>query len=186
MGLDSVELILAFEKYFKTEIPDREAEQMYRIETVIDYLATVIDVKPDTAGISALLHRRFSSFLDMEPEAFIFEKYDHLDKDFWQQIEHRTRLKIALPQTGAKRPEDGNIFQKIFQTSPGYIAAEISYKRFLEVIAYINYTELAELQHCNSREALTVAVCGITIDRLGLDPYEVYPASSFVDDLVIS
>lgn len=186
MGLDSVELIVAFENYFKTEIPDREAEQMYRIDTVVDYLASVMDVKPDTADISALLHRRFSTFLDLQPEAFIFKQYDPADKDFWLQLERGTQLKIVLPKTGVKRAEELNFFKKIFYTSPGYIAAEISYKRFLEVIAYVNYTELADLQHCHTREALTIAVCGITIDRQGLDPYEVYPSSSFVDDLGIS
>lgn len=186
MGLDSVELIVAFENYFKTEIPDRETEQMYRIDAVVNYLTTVMDVKPDTAGISVLLHHKFSTFIDLEPEALLFEKYDQSDKDFWQQMEHATQLKIALPKTGVKRAEELNIFQKIFYTSPGYLAAEISYERFLEVIAYVNYTELADLQHCDTREALTIAVCGITIDRQGLDPYEVYPSSSFVDDLGIS
>ncbi|MBL7703912.1 MAG: hypothetical protein JNM21_00065 [Taibaiella sp.] len=63
---------------------------------------------------------------------------------------------------------------------------QITYERFLEVTAYVNYKVLTGPGKWNTLEALTIAVCGITIELNGLDPYEVYPSSRFVDDLGIN
>ncbi len=41
MSLDSVELIYEFEKHFDIEIPDIEAEKMYTVQQVVDYIYTV-------------------------------------------------------------------------------------------------------------------------------------------------
>lgn len=41
MSLDSVELLMEFEKHFDIEIPDIEAEKMYTVQQVVDYIYTV-------------------------------------------------------------------------------------------------------------------------------------------------
>lgn len=37
-SLDTVELIMAFEEAFETEIPDEEAEQINTVQAAIDYI----------------------------------------------------------------------------------------------------------------------------------------------------
>jgi len=180
MGLDSVELIIAFEKYFKINIPDREAEKMYRISDVVRYLNTVYATAPISKPVSGLLQNKFTDFLNLVPEAPVFERYRIEDKIFWEQVATGTNLAIVLPK--GRVPNTLNRLQRLFYLKPDYEVAQITYSRFLEVIAYVNYKALIEPGKWNSIEALTIVVCGITIELNDLDPYEVYPSSGFVDD----
>ncbi len=187
MGLDSVELIIAFEKYFKVDIPDREAEKMYGISDVVDYLASIKDLKSEDEEISVLLQHKFASLLKLQLVDPIFRQYNNKDEEFWKLLKMNTGLKIVVPKSLTERQIEAlNFFQKLFYKKPDYITDQINYKRFLEVIAYINYETLVNPAQCNTREAVTVAVAGITIKLNGLDPYEVYPDSRFVDDLGIN
>lgn len=90
MGLDSVELIIAFEKYFKLNIPDREAEQMYCISNVVNYLASIKELKRERNEICFLLQNKFAPFLKLNAADPIFKQYKHTDKDFWKQLEVHT------------------------------------------------------------------------------------------------
>lgn len=47
MGLDSVELVLAFEATFGIDIPDPECEKLMTPRDVIDYIARQLEVKED-------------------------------------------------------------------------------------------------------------------------------------------
>jgi acyl carrier protein len=38
-SLDTVELVMAFEEEFETEIPDEEAEKLTTVQSVIDYVS---------------------------------------------------------------------------------------------------------------------------------------------------
>lgn len=102
---------------------------------------------------------------------------------FWHRAAITTNLKIILPK---KTPGTPNLLQRLFYQKPGYTITQITCERFLEVTAYVNYEVLAGPGKWNSIEALTIVVCGLTIELLGLDPYEVYPDSKFVDDLGIN
>ena len=115
MGLDSVELIMEFERYFKLNIPDRGAEQMYRINDVVHYLSSVKELKQETEEICISLQQCFAPFLKLNATDPVFRQYKHTDKDFWKQLEVHTRLKIALPRSIAgKQIEDLNFFQQLF------------------------------------------------------------------------
>ncbi len=185
MGLDSVELIIAFEKYFKVNIPDREAEKIYRIIDVVRYLdATCNTTASKAEPVLSMIQNKFKDLFNLAPEDPIFKRYSVADKMFWRQAEVTTDLKIMLPD--GKDPGNLNLMQRLFYLKPGYEVAQITYGRFLEILAYVNYKTLIEPGKCNTIEALTIAVCGITIELNGLDPYEVYPSSSFVDDLGIN
>ena len=45
MGLDTVELIIEIETKFRVSIPDREAEKMFTLEKVSDWLFLNIETK---------------------------------------------------------------------------------------------------------------------------------------------
>lgn len=182
MGLDSVELIIAFEKYFKITIPDREAEKMYRISDVVHYLESIFNKNYTSERVSLLLQNKFVDLLNLSPGDAIFERYRIEDKMFWHRAAITTNLKIILPK---KTPGTPNLLQRLFYQKPGYTITQITCERFLEVTAYVYYKELLEPDRWNT-EVLTIAVCGITIELNGPDPYEMYPSSSFVDDLGIN
>lgn len=185
MGLDSVELVIEFEKYFKLNIPDREAENMYRVSDVVRYLnAIYTTTASDPEPVFSLLQNKFADLLNLGLEDPVFEKYKVESKAFWQQVAVATDLKIVLPESSATK--DLNMLQRLFYPEPDYVATQITYERFLEVTAYVNYKVLAGPGQWNTLEALTIAVCGITIELNSLDPYKVYPSSRFVDDLGIN
>jgi len=43
MGLDSIELVMEWEKYFNTEIPDKEAVKMSTVQDAIEYISTQVE-----------------------------------------------------------------------------------------------------------------------------------------------
>ena len=51
MGLDTVELVMAFEEAFELEIPNAEAERMRTVRDVVDYIA-----KPEIARAEWLVY----------------------------------------------------------------------------------------------------------------------------------
>jgi acyl carrier protein len=44
-SLDTVELVMALEEEFDTEIPDEEAEKISTVQTAIDYINTNVDAE---------------------------------------------------------------------------------------------------------------------------------------------
>ncbi len=42
-SLDTVELVMALEEEFKTEIPDEEAEKITTVQQAIDYITATLD-----------------------------------------------------------------------------------------------------------------------------------------------
>ncbi|MBL7703913.1 MAG: hypothetical protein JNM21_00070 [Taibaiella sp.] len=104
MGLDSVALIVEFEKYFKLNIPDREAERMYRVSDVVRYLNAIYNTTAsDPEPVFSLLQNKFADYLNLGPEDPVFEKYKIESKAFWQQVAVATGLKIALPKGSATK-----------------------------------------------------------------------------------
>ncbi|HTL83332.1 MAG TPA: hypothetical protein VL651_16570, partial [Bacteroidia bacterium] len=69
-------------------------------------------------------------------------------------------------------------------------ARDINYQdttveRFVELTAAINYEKLLGTRCIQNKDEIMIGVMGITIDRLGLNPYEVYPNKRFVADFGI-
>ena len=57
MGLDTVELVMAFEEEFEIEIPDTSAEAMVTVGDVVDFVAAELLRHGRTADSIAIYHR---------------------------------------------------------------------------------------------------------------------------------
>ena len=48
MGLDSVELLMEWEKYFDIQIPDPVAQKISTVQNAVDYFSTILDISDDS------------------------------------------------------------------------------------------------------------------------------------------
>ena len=57
MGLDTVELVMAFEEEFEIEIPDASAEEIVTVGDVVDFVAAEFLRRGEKADSVAIYHR---------------------------------------------------------------------------------------------------------------------------------
>jgi acyl carrier protein len=71
MALDSVEPVMSFEEEFSIEISDGDAEKMYTVGDVVDYVSAALVRRGDTpnpADIFLRVRRRTVDILNRDPE----------------------------------------------------------------------------------------------------------------------
>ncbi len=57
--------------------------------------------------------------------------------------------------------------------------------RFIDLIAAVNYQKIINRDNFQSKYEVIVCVMGITIEKIGVSPFEVFLSNSFTKDLGI-
>lgn len=93
MGLDSVELVLAFEEVFQISIPDREAEKLRTPHDAIECIASMLQVK--AMGPSTLPeYRTLRASQPLSPQ----ELSSLTRADIAQMVKAITLMQTGLPE----------------------------------------------------------------------------------------
>jgi len=187
MGLDSVELVMEWEKYFKIEIPDREASKMSTVQDAVEYISTQLKYSAQTIDTKRKLLDEFKDSivelginLSMESTETLFQQIPAKDYDIWKKISLVTKLEMPDPlTTGAF----GKFIDRIFPQKDFIDPTTID--RFIDLIAAVNYKKIINRDNFQSKYEVMVAVMGITIEKIGVSPFEVFLSSSFTKDLGI-
>lgn len=187
MGLDSVELVVEWEKYFKIEIPDKEAVKMETVQLAVDYISSQVNYSEQQTDIKEKIFEDFRnsvmgmgiiSTLDLSDA--IFKIVPMNDTATWQRISLETKLETPeFSMSGFL----GNIVDKIFGEKDDTDSTTLD--RYIDVLAAVNYEKIIDRDHIQSKYEVMVAVIGITIEKIGVSPFEVYLNSSFTKDLGI-
>jgi hypothetical protein len=192
MGLDTVELVMKFEKYFNTKIPDRVAGQMTTLQEAADSIARIMGVTNTAAPLRdyyfTMLHNllaRFDAgsppFQLSSPIAVHISPKEELN---WQRMEQVLQLKVPVPvllypeEAGWERQ-----VKKLVKIKPAYDWNSISVEQFILAIAAANYELLIQPAAITNTFEILVSVAGITVYHSGADYYEARPESSFTSDL---
>ncbi|RYE26467.1 MAG: acyl carrier protein [Sphingobacteriaceae bacterium] len=184
MGLDSVELVMEFEDYFLIEIPDHEAAKMGTIKSVVDYISTHLafadrgaDIKND---VLKRLSAAFASLNETLPELQekVFQVVPLENRETWKAISIQTGYDISKIS-----PADGfdKFLNRIFKQEVAEKDATVG--RLIDLLCATNYEQLIIKGQVQNRYEIMIAVMGITIDKMGNSPFEVFEDSSFTNDL---
>ena len=187
MGLDSVELVMEWEKYFKIEIPDNEASKMATVQDAIEYISTRVEYSSQPIDTKEKLLNTFRNSIvelginfSMTTNEIIFQQIPANDHDTWKRISVETKLEMPDPLTaGTFVKFIGRIFPQRDFIEPTTL------DRFIDLIAAINYEKIIDRNDIQSKYEVMVAVMGITIEKIGVSPFEVFLNSSFTKDLGI-
>ena len=102
MGLDSVELLMRFEKEFKKDVPDEDAATLYTVGDVANWFFNNLVIhSPDKGVKQQILDKLQLALQTLNPKAG-FKENDVLKdfipkenlKSFWRDLEFELKLKI--------------------------------------------------------------------------------------------
>ncbi|WP_207420226.1 hypothetical protein [Desertivirga brevis] len=183
MGLDSVELVMEWEDFFKLKIPDLEAAKMATIADAVTYISSQVEFVERGVDIKATmlsdLEGIFSLKSHVSLEEFLRTGVPPDEKALWKKMSGLSGYELPIP-TNSHRVEKW--YDKLLPKKAPYEPVTIN--RYIDLVCAVNYNALIQGSIQNQYEVM-IAVMGITIEKNGLDPFEVYWDSSFTNDLGI-
>ncbi len=190
MGLDSVELLMSFEKYFEIEVSDLEAEKIRSVEEMVDCVARHLKISNQKTPLKSSIFKKLESILIQEKlvdnslslSDTIFSIIDPDDRELWEKLSKELELQIPVPFRGAD-----TFFKNLLFSGwhPNYDWKKITTDQFITAICAYNYEKLIDPKSIKNTYEILIAITAITSDNIGVDLYEVEPHKRFVDDLGI-
>ncbi|RYE15453.1 MAG: hypothetical protein EOP34_03200 [Rickettsiales bacterium] len=184
MGLDSVELVMEWEDFFHLKISDLEASKMRTIADAVNYIST--HVKYVDRGISIKeevlkdITTLFSQFnLPIGSTDLVFKVLTVDEEQLWKEISQTAPYDLPLPFSTNTL---GKWYDKLFPSKVNL--NELTTDRYVDLICAVNYLKLIKQDVQNQYEVM-IAVMGMTIEKIGVSPFEVFWTSSFTNDLGI-
>ena len=192
MGLDSVELLMEFENYFKIQIPDSEAEKILTIQNMIDVVARHLNIEYVNAGMRDSIFKAVANFLQHEqnvnypiqPNDKIANYLEVSDNEIWNNL--GKAIGLLLPRPDNYDPQSTKLrhkFKKLIGWTPLYDWHSVTVGQFIDAVCARNYQQLLKGNILTSKYEIFIAIAGITVDKIGVDYFEVSPEKSFTSDL---
>ena len=194
MGLDSIELVMEIEKYFGIRIPDSEAENIYTIQKMVDSVAVHLKITNESMELrDKVLYKLSQAFQELGWATTEIE-LTHLasayipsnDKKVWSKLQNS--LSLSIPEIEIVRKGSNKISDKLktlINWTPSYEWDQITIEQFVAAICSNNYDELIDRNNIVTKYEIYIAIAGITVDKIGVDYYEIAPDKSFTTDLGI-
>ncbi len=188
MGLDSVELVFEIEKYFSIDIPDPEVEKVITVQQMVDCVAGYLKIVKVESPISRILFEQIRQFFELEKSIHlsdsmkdpIFCLVNPYDKDFWTKMSSCLNLSIPSPIIRT------NKLLKLILWNPIYNWKEITVNEFISSTIAMNLSSFISKEKIGSKYEIYCVIKSITVDKIGVDYFDVEPNVKFVDDLGIN
>ena len=192
MGLDSIELVMEIEKYFAIQIPDAEAEKIFTIQLMVESVSNHLGISNSSTELQKNIFNRILSSLPASKTSFenidlnsLASKYlSPHDKEAWNYF--KVNLGLEVPAPDFPNHNSSKFIDKLkrwVNWVPNYDWYSLTMEQFTNSICAANYLSLIDKNNIRSIFEVYVAVVGITVDKIGVDYYEVLPEKSFTTDL---
>ena len=200
MGLDTVDLVIEFERKFRINIPDYEAAKLATVRQAAEGILKHVQLKePDRdlfgevlASIRAALDATGIRPGELNPGTklnTIFSGEDVASQ--WEQFARALGLHIpALAKADLGEPPEPRI-RKLFgmpltsnffdQPDPPFLERDVSC--LVDCICGLNHEKFIDFDHLTSRYEVMIAVLVITSDKSGVEITSIFWDSSFTSDL---
>jgi acyl carrier protein len=190
MGLDSVELVMEIENFFKIRIEDKDAEKIYTVGDMTEHVSLLLNITSSDRNLFDNTLNKITSFLGWtNSDDFInndITKYinfsdDNLLADF------KEKVGLTIPFIPKKTTTE-NVFGKIKTSITNYFAHDwtnTTVKDFIEIILAENIKDILAKRPIQSKYEVYLGVSKVTVDKIGVDYSEINPNASFTSDLGI-
>lgn len=179
MGLDSVELLVTFEKHFSIGIPDAEAETIFTVQDMTDTIAKHLDITNNSRDLETRIFQHIKNSALITPGIALTDNISTYispgDRNNWSALERHLQLEIPPPNTKTG----------IFAPPRNYEWETITAGQFTSVICAHNFRTLTNAANIKSKYEIYIIVMGITADKMGVDYYDITPEKSFTGDFGI-
>lgn len=192
MGLDSVELLVEWEKYFNIQISDLEAENISTVQNAIDCISSHLNISENNLtlrdSVFVLVKDQIklisSSNKSIELTDLVYEFLDPHKKEIWLQLSKSINLTIPEFSFASNNTFSRKIISKIVWI-PGYDYKEVTFERLIDAICAENFEKLISPNKLTSKYEIYVVITAITVNKNGIDYYEVAPSKTFHHDFGI-
>ncbi len=196
MGLDSVALIMSIEDKFGIRIEDSEAEKIYTIQNLADFIFSRIIKTPTEKCLTQIVFYRIRKALrhltsaekQIKPDMKLSELLTQMElKEKWSQL--KTEIGLELPDLVALdfNPElDAHVkifgIKTIKRTTP---VSKGTIRQLVDWIISLNQEKLIAIEKISSKYEIERIICGITNYNTGVPISEIELYHSFTNDLGI-
>ncbi len=189
MGLDSVEIVLEWEKYFEIKIPDIEVGEISTVQDAVNCISKWITFDDRNVDHKQHLFVLFitviselnASLSGISADQKIFALIPFEDRESWEKIAEKIIYELPYPML---KGNFGKFMENVFP--PKIDFQNTSVDRFIDLIFAVNYKKILGKAQLQNRYEVLIATMGITINLAGVNPFEVFENSSFVNDLGIN
>jgi acyl carrier protein len=195
MGLDSVELLWQFEKEFKKDVPDLEAEKIFTVENMASWFYQNLTIYESdrqlqeeifTSIKKALVAVGLTNNVSYDQKLREIIPRENLEYT-WRELARN--LQLEIPGLNKQDYSDNEIKDikylgiTLYKTKPAYL--ESNFRRFVECVGALNYKRFVDFDRITSLFEINIAVIGITYEKCGVEIDEIFLESSFTNDLGI-
>jgi acyl carrier protein len=193
MGLDSVELVMEWEKYFGINIPDDQAAQINTVEDATNTISRILLITENNNNTlrDSILERLNKCLTELnlvdkplKIDSNVFQMLDPTQSLLWKKISERLNLEIPMPYPDHIKTVIGK-FVSIATKAPAYNWKFIKTEQLIWTIGANNLNKLINANNIKSRYEIYISIIAITVDKCGVDFYEVLPKKSFTNDFGI-
>lgn len=194
MGLDSVELVMDIEKFFGMMIAEEDAARTSTVGEMTDLVSRHLQVVSDEPILQKEIFEELIPLIQpgMQPGKDILltdkvaDYFNPSNKIHWKQVEQALRLTIPVPDgvPYSLKPAWKQMLNIVAATA-NYEWNSITFDRFADCIGGANYRSVVNPRKLRSKHDVYIAVMGITVDKTGVEYFEVLPEKRFTDDLGI-
>jgi acyl carrier protein len=191
MGLDSVELVMEWEKYFGIDIPDNQAAQINTVEDATNTVSKLLLITENNNILrDSILHKLNNCLLELKildrPLKLDDNVFRILDpkEPIWKSLSEKLNLKIPLAYCGPSNSVAGKLLSFVTKKAV-YDWKYIKTEQLIWVIGANNIEKLIDRKNLRSRYEVYLPIIAITVERCGVDFYEVFPEKSFTNDFGI-
>lgn len=192
MGLDSVELVLMVEKYFSISIPDSKAEKAFTVGKLVDCVASILNIERYDFSLRINTFNKIKEHLqllsDIKKDFLITDKViDSLDIENKDLVIHlENHLHLEFPGIIKSEISNNKLLQKLqawLTLSPFFDFTKITWKKYIDVLLSFNLATTINPDEINSKYEIYLAIMNITVEKIGVDYFEIGIEKSFTDDL---
>jgi acyl carrier protein len=192
MGLDSVELLVRFEKYFEVEVPDAVSETLATPADVAAWMSQQLGIIENTVSPSQeLVAKQLQALFTVHAPAANTRLADLLPTgEAWAQRARQLADQVGwqLPEIGwLQPPRARGWLNELFNWATSVMPPDPNPYRFADLVGWTlarNYELLVAKPWQNQYEVLQ-AIIGMTSDSIGLEVSGIKPNSYFTRDLGI-
>ncbi|MDB5202757.1 MAG: hypothetical protein JWQ27_2166 [Ferruginibacter sp.] len=184
---------MEIENYFGISIPDAEAEKIYTVQLMVDSVASHLHIKDDSLELrDRVFQQVVQSFQALGWTREVIQLSDLVsayvpsnEKRVWGDLENSLHLLIPeIPPTNNGNTRIIDKVKKLVNLPPAE-KDDITMSRFVDAICANNYDFLIDKKNIKTTYEIYTAVSGITVEKIGVDYYEMAPGKSFGSDLGI-
>lgn len=193
MGLDSVELVMEWEKYFDIQIPNLVAEKIDTVQNAVDAISTILNLTEEKTELKNNIFDRLQNVvsktiainLSINQSDLVSKVFPDNNQKTWTLIATELGLEIPFPPT---KPDDNSLKTKvltILNWTPKFNYTELTFSDLTDIICGNNCQSLIDAKSIKTKYEIYIVLMAITVDKIGIDFYEFKPDKTFTGDFGI-